>query len=78
MLPPKTNSSIQFCHNFEHTILYLLEICGIKLEISSVHVMHTMKLRFHEQTDIRYNPALFLLTLPKQGQILVIYNTALM
>ena len=31
----------------------------MKLEISSVHVMHTMKLRFHEQTDIRYNPTRF-------------------
>ena len=28
----------------------------MKLEISSVHEMHTMKLRFHEQTEIRYNP----------------------
>ena len=24
----------------------------MKLEISSVHVMHTMKLRFHEETNI--------------------------
>ena len=27
-------------------------------KISSVHVMHTMILRFHEQTDIRYNSIL--------------------
>ena len=30
----------------------------LKLEISSVHEMHTMKLRFHEQTEIRYNHVL--------------------
>ena len=29
-----------------------------ELEISSVHEMHTMKLRFHEQTEIRYNHVL--------------------
>ena len=29
-----------------------------RLEISSVHEMHTMKLRFHEQTEIRYNHVL--------------------
>ena len=34
-----------------------MEVCEMKLEISSVHVMHAMKLRFHEQTEIRYNPS---------------------
>ena len=42
-----------------HVILLVLSCTGsVKLEISSVHVMHTMKLRFHEQTDIRYNSVL--------------------
>ena len=41
--------------DFKHTLLYLMEVCEVKLEISSVRKAHALKLQFHEQTEIRYN-----------------------